>query len=92
MTSNRAYRKGICPFKVIATFEAEQDLYEPSMLYLFMKRTIEAYINTEVLLSNNERGKVVLLNQNHLSRPVVITDKQTYDLSRDYSIEITALI
>jgi putative nucleotidyltransferase with HDIG domain len=92
MTSNRAYRKGICPFKVIATFEAEKDLYEPSLLYLFMKRTIEAYINTEVLLSNNERGKVVLLNQNHLSRPVVITDKQTYDLSRDYSIDITALI
>lgn len=92
MTSNRAYREGICPFTVIATFEKEKDLYEPSLLYLFMRRTIEAYINTEVLLSNNERGKVVLLNQNHLSRPVVITDTKTYDLSRDFSIDITALI
>lgn len=92
MTSNRAYRKGICPFTVIATFEKEKDLYEPSLLYLFMKRTIEAYVNTEVLLSNNERGKVVLLNQNHLSRPVVITDTKTYDLSRDFSVDIAALI
>lgn len=92
MTSNRVYRKGMCPFTVIATFEKEKDLYEPSMLYLFMKRTIEAYINTEVLLSNNERGKVVLLNQNHLSRPVVITDKKTYDLSKDFSVDITTLI
>lgn len=92
MTSNRVYRKGICPFTVIATLEHEKDLYEPSLLYLFMRRTIEAYVNTEVLLTNNEKGKIVLLNQNHLSRPVVITDKKTYDLSRDFSIDIAALI
>ena len=92
MTSNRVYRKGMCPFTVIATFEREKDIYEPSLLYLFMKRTCEAYINTEVILTNNERGKIVLLNQNHLSRPMVLTDKATYDLSRDFSIDIAALI
>ncbi len=92
MTSNRVYRKGMCPFTVIATFEKEKDLYEPSLLYLFMKRTIEAYINTEVILSNRERGKVVLINQNHLSRPVVIAGNKTYDLSKDFDIDIAALI
>ena len=92
MTSNRAYRKGICPFTVISTFEKEQELYDPGLLYLFMKRTIEAYINTEVLLSNGEQGKVVMLNQNHLSRPVVVTESNTYDLSRDFTIDITTLI
>jgi len=92
MTSNRVYRKGICPFKVIGILEQEKDLYEPSYLYLFMKRTVEAYINSEVMLSNNERGKVVLLNQQILSRPVVITDNGTYDLSKDASIQIEALI
>ena len=92
MTANRVYRRGICPFKVIETLEKEKDLYEPSILYLFMRRTIEAYINTEVLLSNGEKGKVVLLNQNMLSRPIVIAGKNTYDLSRDTSIDIDALI
>ena len=92
MTSNRIYRKGICPFTVISMFEKEKDLYNPHYLYLFMKRLVEAYVNTEVILSNNERGKIVLLNQNLLSRPVVITDKKTYDLSRDFSVDITALI
>jgi len=92
MTSNRAYRKGMCPFTVIATFEKEKELYDPGLLYLFMKRTIEAYINTEVLLSNNEQGKIVLINQNLLSRPVVVTKTNTYDLSRDFSIDIKALI
>ena len=57
-----------------------------------MKRTIEAYINTEVILSNKERGKVVLINQNHLSRPVVIAGNKTYDLSKDFDIDIAALI
>lgn len=92
MTSNRVYRRGICPFKVIETLEKEKDLYEPSILYLFMKRTIEAYINTEVLLSNGEKGKVVLLNQSMLSRPIVIAGKKTYDLSKDTSVDIDALI
>lgn len=92
MTSNRVYRKGICPFKVIATFEKDRELFEPSILYTFMRRTIEAYVNTEVMLSNGEKGKVILLNQNLLSRPVVITDKKTYDLSRDFSIDIDSLI
>lgn len=92
MTSNRVYRKGICPFKVIGILEQEKELYDPNYLYLFMKRTVEAYINSEVILSNNERGKVVLLNQQILSRPVVLTDNGTYDLSKDASIQIEALI
>lgn len=92
MTSNRIYRKGICPFTVISMFEKEKDLYNPHYLYLFMKHLVEAYVNTEVVLSNGERGRIVLLNQNLLSRPVVITDKKTYDLSRDFSVEIATLI
>ncbi len=93
MTSNRCYRKGICPFKVIGILEQDKDAYEPGVLYLFMERTIEAYVNTEVLLSNGEQGKVVLLNKSLLSRPVVMTDKGTiYDLSKDFRMGIEALI
>lgn len=92
MTANRVYRKGICPFKVIGMLEKEQNLYEPSILYMFMKRTIEAYINTDVLLSTGEKAKVVLLNQNIISRPIVITDVKAYDLSKEPGIEIETLI
>ena len=93
MTSNRCYRKGICPFKVIGILEQDKDAYEPGVLYLFMERTIEAYVNTEVLLSNGEQGRVVLLNKSLLSRPVVMTDKgTTYDLSKDFRMSIEALI
>lgn len=92
MTADRCYRKGICPFEVIAHLEEERNLYEPGVLYLFMKRTVEAYINTEVLLSNGERGKVVLLNNNLPSRPTVITDKGMHDLSRENKLSIKELL
>ena len=92
MTADRCYRKGICPFEVIAHLEKERSLYEPGVLYLFMKRTVEAYINTEVLLSNNERGKVVLLNSNQPSRPMVLTDKGMHDLSRESQLRIVELL
>lgn len=93
MTANRCYRKGICPFTVIEMMEREKDLYEPSVLLLFMERTIEAYVNTEVRLSNGENGKVVLLNKSFISRPVVITEQgNSYDLSKNFHIQIEALI
>lgn len=93
MTANRCYRKGICPFTVIEMMEREKDSYEPSILYLFMERTIEAYLNTEVRLSNGEKGKVVLLNKSFVSRPVVITENGvSYDLSKDFETQIEELI
>lgn len=92
MTADRYYRKGICPFPVLEALEKEKNHYEPSVLHTFINRTVEAYINSEVQLSNGELGKVVLINQNFLSRPVVVTNDKTYDLSKDSSIQITTLL
>lgn len=93
MTADRCYRKGVCPFAVIEMMERDKHSYNPEVLYLFMERTIEAYVNTEVLLSNGEKGKVVLLNKSFLSRPVVITEKGiSYDLSKDFNLQIETLV
>lgn len=93
MTANRVYRKGICPFTVIEEFERSKENYEPRTLYLFMERTIEAYMNTEVLLSNGQKGRVVLLNKTVLSRPIILTDdQQTIDLSKQPDIKIESLL
>ena len=92
MTSDRCYRKGICPFPVLEQMELEKNGYEPGALFTFMQHTVEAYINTEVMLSNGEKGRVVLINNNFLSRPIVITKDKTYDLSKDSNIQISSLI
>jgi hypothetical protein len=57
-----------------------------------MKRTVEAYINAEVLLSNGERGKVVLINNSTPSRPMVMVGNTLRDLSKDHSLKITELL
>ncbi len=92
MTSDRCYRKGMCPFEVLAQFERENEFYEPGILYLFTKRTVEAYINTEVMLSNGEKGRVILLNPSIPSKPTVITANSSHDLSKEPDLKIVALI
>ena len=92
MTADRVYRKGICPFPVLEHMELQKELYEPGALFKFIERTVEAYINTEVLLSNGDVGRVVLLNKSFLSRPIVISGDKTYDLSKDFHLQIEALL
>lgn len=92
MTADRCYRRGICPFEVISTLEKERECYEPGILYTFMKRTVEAYINTEVMLSNGERGRVVLLNNDQPSRPMVLVGNTMHDLSKNRSLKIIELL
>lgn len=92
MTSNRSYRKGICPFEVLEQMEREKDSYEPVVLHKFINNTAESYVNNEVMLSNGERGRVVLLNKDFLSRPLVFVGNKTYDLSKMNDIYIENII
>ncbi len=92
MTSDRSYRKGMCPFDVLEQMEGEKASYEPKVLHTFVRHTAEAYVNNEVILSNGERGRVVLLNQNFLSRPIVMAEGRTYDLAKEKDVRIQTLI
>lgn len=92
MTSNRSYRKGICPFDVLEQMEREKDSYEPEVLHKFINNTAESYVNNEVMLSNGERGRVILLNKNFFSRPLVVAGNNTYDLSKMHGLYIENII
>lgn len=53
MTSNRCYRKGICPFEVIATFERKGfERYDSKYLLPFLTHIIDTYIGNTVLLND----------------------------------------
>jgi len=92
MTSDRSYRKGMCPFAVLEHMEREKDSYNPYILHTFINHTAESYINNEVELSNGEKGRVILLSKDFLSRPIVVTDNNSYDLSKTTDIHIKAII
>lgn len=94
MTSNRCYRKGLCPFEVIATFEREGlEKYDSRYILTFLNRIVDTYICNSVLLNDGTCGKIVLMNQHSLSRPVIHTMTNEYiDLTKHPELHIQAII
>lgn len=94
MTAKRVYRGRICPFEVISVFEKEGlQKYDPAYLLTFLERVIEAYINNWVLLSNEEKAEIVMINKYDLAKPVVRTQNSAFiDLSKERDIDILAII
>lgn len=94
MTANRCYRKGLCPFEVIATFEREGlNKYDSRYILTFLNRIVDTYICNSVLLNDGTCGKIVLMNQKSLSRPVIHTMTNEYiDLTKHPELYIQAII
>jgi putative nucleotidyltransferase with HDIG domain len=93
MTSNRRYRKAICPFDVVESFERDGFLkFDPGFLIIFMERIVQAYLHTTVRLSDGREGEVIMINKLSLSRPVVRVGSDFVDLSKNHSITIDAII
>lgn len=93
MTADRCYRKGLCPFEVIATFQLEGlNKYNPKFILCFLEHIANTYNNNNVLLSNGRVGKIILINKN-LTRPVVqLNDHEFIDLNDHPSLYIQAII
>lgn len=93
MTTDRPYRKAICPFEVIHMFEREGLVkYDVKFLLPFLEKAAHAYVNTRVKLSNGETGRVIMINRKELSRPVVKVGDIYHDLSTETSLHIQDII
>lgn len=76
MTSERVYRKAICPFSVIESFEKDGlAKYEPVYILTFLENVSNSYLNHRVTLSNGMEGDVIFINRDSYSRPIVRTDE-----------------
>lgn len=94
MTADRCYRSGMCPFEVIATFEKEGlEKYKPQYILTFLEHIANTYINNDVLLSNGQTGKIVLINKQHLTRPVIqMSDNKFVNLETQPELYVQAII
>lgn len=93
MTSDRPFRKAICPFEVIHMFEGEGRLqYDVEYLLPFLATAVQAYMNTQVRLTTGEVGRVVMINKDELSKPVVKVGQMYYDLTKERDIAIEGLM
>ena len=83
MTAARAYRAPLCPFEVISNFEKDGfQKYNTRYILTFLKQMATTYQSNRVILSDGRSGKIVMLNQNCLSRPIIqFDDNSCLDLS-----------
>ena len=94
MTAARAYRVPLSPFQVIANFEKDGfQKYHTKYIYVFLHRIAATYQNNRVMLSDGRACKIVMLNQNNLSRPIVrFDDGEVLDLSTQTDLQITRIL
>lgn len=105
MTSDRVYRKAMCPFSVIKQFEDDGiQKYEIKYILTFLENVANSYLNHRVTLSNGLEGNVIFINKDDFSNPVVITEdneiinlqdqhyKNILDLSAKNNVSIETII
>ena len=93
MTSERVYRKAMCPFSVIKTFEDEGiQKYEMKYILTFLENVANSYLNHHVTLTNGMEGDVIFINRDSFSRPVIRTSTdEIIDLQNEYYQGIMSL-
>jgi putative nucleotidyltransferase with HDIG domain len=93
MTADRCYRSGLCPFEVISFFEQEGlQKYHPKYITTFLQKIANSYLNSDVLLSNNQVGRIVYINS-RLTRPIVqLRNRQFMNLLQHPDIYIQSIV
>lgn len=93
MTSTRVYRGPLCPFEIIALFEAEgYQKYDPQYLLAFLEGVALSYLHKQVRLSNNMEGEIVMVNKLALSKPIVHVEYAFIDLSKRTDLTVVAIL
>lgn len=78
MTSARTYRKSKHPFQIIEIFEQDSIKYDMEILKPILFRLANHMVGLKVLLSNDVKAEVILINQVNMSRPLLRDDSQTF--------------
>ena len=94
MTADRCYRAGVCPFEVIAQFQRQDpQKYDQGVLQVFLQNIADSYIGTGVLLSDDSRGVIAMINNQALSSPLIrLEDGSFVDLRERTDLFIRACI
>lgn len=93
MTSARIYRGPMCPFRVIELFENEGlQKYDAHFILTFLENVCNTYLHYNVQLSDGRIGKVIFINKNILSRPLIQCDNEIIDLADKKDLHIEQIL
>ncbi|MBO4310689.1 MAG: HD-GYP domain-containing protein [Lachnospiraceae bacterium] len=93
MTSARIYRGPMCPFRVIELYESEGlQKYDAHYILTFLENVSNTYLHYNVLLSDGRIGKIVFINKNALSKPIVQCMDEMVDLSKHKDLHVEKIL
>lgn len=92
MTSARTYRQSLNPFQVISNFERDGYVkYDAAILRPILYHIASTQLGFNVRLSNDEEAMIILINQDHVSRPLLKAGEKTIDLVEHKDLEIVSI-
>lgn len=93
MTSDRPYRKKITPFQVINEFQRNYlGKLDTAILMVFLQNIAYCYLDAMCELSNGETGKIIFINKQRPSQPIVKVGDGIVDLSQQKELSIVKLL
>lgn len=94
LTANRVYRGPICPLEVIGIFQTEGlSIYDPGFLMTFLDQIMYTYLNYTIKLSNGEIGRIIMMQRNHLDKPVIaLSGNRFLDLRDEPELSVIGII
>lgn len=93
-TAARSYRPPLCPFQAISMFEKDGlQKYHPKYILTFLNRIATTYQHNRILLNNGRSANIVMINSNHLTRPMIqMDDGSVIDMLDNPDLEIIKII
>ena len=94
MTATRSYREPLCAFEVIEKFEHDgYQKYHTKFIHTFLHKIATTYQSNRIMLNDGRGAKIVMLNQNRLSKPMIQFDSgECIDLSTRSDLFISKVL
>lgn len=93
MTSNRVYRQRQSPFYVFEYMNNGVDVGLDTRITLtFLEHVSNYYIGDSFILNTGEHCKVIYINPNIISRPLVQVGERYVDLSQNSELKISSML
>ncbi len=93
MTSIRPWRNAMSPFQAVQIMQEEGlQKYDVRFIMTFLENVMNTFIGNRVLLSNGEKGEIVYIHKNNVTRPTLKCGGHYVDMNEDRNIQIVAML
>jgi HD-GYP domain-containing protein (c-di-GMP phosphodiesterase class II) len=93
LISDRPYKKAISPIMAAEYLSwTSGKLFDSKVCYVLIKKLSEFYLGKTVKLTNGDVGKIVFIEENYPTRPIVQVGEKFVNLIKERSINVETLM